>query len=180
VRVPDPRPPPANAEQIVYFVRYGRLFRIRTSELFNELHRGVREATAGSWAIGRPLPLTLDRARLVGYFRTNDFGSHALRWRVVDLAPERFQAQLEWRAENTGETLVEIGRGTSAFAQDLTRFDPKRAFFQFYVWDDSFDVYLKAREMANESGFSAGWDPRDRNGQIYLDLISPRGSVMID
>jgi hypothetical protein len=64
--------------------------------------------------------------------------------------------------------------------QDLTRFDPRRTFFQFYVWDDSFDVYLKARELANEAGYSAGWDALDRNEPIHRDLLSQGSGVLID
>jgi hypothetical protein len=180
VRVPDPRPPPSNAERIDYFVRYGRIFRVRTSELFTELRRGLRSSTEGRWALGRPLPLTLDRNQVVDYFRTNDLGTHALRWRVVNLASNRFLAQLEWRTEKNGEALLEIERTASAYAQDLSRFDPRRTFFQFYVWDDSFDVYLKAREMANEMGYSAGWDALDRNEPIHRDLLSQGSGVLID
>ena len=29
--------------------------------------------------------------------------------------------------------------------------------FQFHVWEDSFDIYLLARQSASQSSISAGW-----------------------
>jgi hypothetical protein len=179
-RLPDPRPPPAGATRIVYFARYGRIFRVRTDELFSSLSRGMLEATDGRWSYGSPPPLALDRRRVVDYFEQNDLGSRALRWHVVNSGTSRFQGQLEWRSQSHGETLAELARSDSVYRRDLSLLDPHRTYFQFYVWDDSFEVYLRAREQANELGFASGWITYDRTEPIFADLVSPEARPQID
>jgi len=171
-RMPDPRPAPTGATDIVYMVRYGHIFRARATELVTALQRGMQEATGGRWRPGMGNPLFVDRSRVVEHFRHNDVGTHALRWHVIDLGPNQFVGQLEWRSRGLGETLGELSEPSSEFRQDLSRFDPRRTYFRFFVWDDSFDIYMKARELANEAGFSAGWSPLARHDPFRQDLIS--------
>ena len=171
-RMPDPRPAPTGASDIVYMVRYGHIFRARATELVTALQRGMQEATGGRWRPGMGNPLFVDRARVVEHFRHNDVGTHALRWHVLDLGSNQFVGQLEWRSRGLGETLGELSEPSSEFRQDLSRFDPRRTYFRFFVWDDSFDIYMKARELANEAGFSAGWSPLARHDPFRQDLIS--------
>jgi hypothetical protein len=171
-RMPDPRPAPTGATDIVYMVRYGHIFRARATELVTALQRGMQEATGGRWRPGMGNPLFVDRSRVVEHFRHNDVGTHALRWHVLDLGPNQFVGQLEWRSRGLGETLGELSEPSSEFRQDLSRFDPRRTYFRFFVWDDSFDIYMKARELANEAGFSAGWSPLARHDPFRQDLIS--------
>jgi hypothetical protein len=172
-RLPDPRPAPAGATDVVYMVRYGHIFRARATELVTALQRGLRDATGGQWRMGQGTPLFLERQRVVDHFRHNDIGTHALRWRVLDLGPDQFVGQLEWRTRASGETLEELARADAGYRQDLARFDPQRTYFRYFVWDDSFDVYLEARKRANEAGFSAGWTPFAQTDPFRQDLISP-------
>jgi hypothetical protein len=171
-RLPDPRPAPTGASDIVFMVRYERIFRARASELVSALQRGLQDATGGRWRPGMGNPLFVDRTRVVSHFRHNDIGTHALRWHVLDLGPNQFVGQLEWRSRELGETLAELGRPESEFRQNLSRFDPRRTYFRFFVWDDSFDLYIKARELTNEAGFSAGWSSLARHDPFRQDLIS--------
>ena len=172
-RLPDPRPAPSGASDIVYLVRYGHIFRARATELVSALQRGLRDATGGRWRMGQGTPLFLERRRVVEHFRYNDIGTHALRWHVLDLGPDQFVGQLEWRSRTNGETLEELVRADAVYQQDLARFHPQRTYFRYFVWDDSFDVYLEARKLANEAGFSAGWTPFARHDPFQQDLISP-------
>ncbi|HEY5656798.1 MAG TPA: hypothetical protein VIY27_03325, partial [Myxococcota bacterium] len=172
-RLPDPRPAPAGASDVVYLVRYGRIFRARATELVTALQRGLQDATGGRWRIGLDNPLFLDRSRVVEHFRRNDIGTHALRWHVLDLGPDQFVGQLEWRSRETGETLADLSRPDAVYRQDLTLFHPQRTYFRYFVWDDSFDTYLEARRLANEAGFSAGWTPFAQHDPFRQDLISP-------
>jgi hypothetical protein len=172
-RLPDPRPAPAGASDIVYLVRYGHIFRARATELVSALQRGLRDATGGRWRLGQGTPLFLERRRVVDYFRHNDIGTHALRWHVLDLGPDQFVGQLEWRSRQNGEALEDLALSDAVYRQDLARFHPQRTYFRYFVWDDSFDVYLKARKLANEAGFSAGWTPFAQHDPFRQDLISP-------
>ncbi|MDH5306433.1 MAG: hypothetical protein OEW02_04575 [Myxococcales bacterium] len=179
-RLPDPRPPPPGATRIVYFARYGRIFRVRTDELFAALNRGLLDASAGRWSLERPVPLALDRNRVVSHFQRNDLGTRALRWHVLNLGPDQFYGQLEWRDVTHGETLEEIVQRESLYRRDLSLLHPHRTYFQYYVWDDSFEVYLSAREQANEAGFASGWVALDRDQPIRSDFIADAPGALID
>jgi hypothetical protein len=68
-------------------------------------------------------------------------------------------ARLDWRRPNAGETLDELDDKASEFRRALSRYDEQRQYIQFYVWGDSFEVYLEARRQAEAAGFSVGWEP---------------------
>ena len=97
----------------------------------------------------------------------------ALRWHVLDLGPGLLFAQLEWRKHDYGETLdvLERTRARSTDAR-LLRYNPRRIYFRFFVWDDSFEVYLEARKIATEAGFSAGWVALAEHEPIRENLLA--------
>jgi hypothetical protein len=141
LRLPDPRPAPLAARPLVLFCRFGRVFDPRFEQLEGELLQVMRTA---------PQPL----AR---YFDAYDVGNEWLRWRVADDA-SRFVARLDWRRNEIGETAAELRSPDAALRQVLAEHDPGKHFASFYVWEDSFEVYLEARRLAEEAGFSAGWN----------------------
>ena len=144
--------------------------------LGNALRTGIRDAT-GRWEPGRIALGFGDRSRLASHFRRNDIGDARLRWRLIDLGPEVFLAQLDWRRPGMGETAEEIGSARSEYRRELARLDPKRAYFRFFVWDDSYGVYLAARRLASESGFAAGWTALDRAEPYRENLMARSQSV---
>ena len=152
LRLPDPRPAPLASRRVVLFSRYGRVFDPRFESLERELGDVVERA---------PRPLTR-------YFRAYDIGNELLRWQLVDDATGRV-ARLEWRHNEIGETLAELRSPKASFREQLAAYDPKSHFLLFYVWEDSFEVYLEARQLAEETGFAVGWQPLP-NGRP-LDFI---------
>ncbi len=142
VRLPDPRPAPLAAQQLVWFSRYGRAFDPRFAELSRELDTVVRSA-----------PRPLDR-----YFSSYDVGNELLRWRVSESA-DGLVHRLDWRRLDIGETPEELQSPRAALRARLAEIDPQKHFIYFYVWGDSFEVYLEARRIAEEAGFSVGWVP---------------------
>jgi hypothetical protein len=179
-RLPDPRPPPRNAGQYVFFCRYGRVAIGGTSSsLLAPLRKGTRAATNGAWEYGRT-PDLVDRAAVVRYFRRNDVGTSAFRWHMVDNGITEFWAELHWRSERYGETLAELQAGRADFAREIARLDPSRTFLNFWVWEDSFDVYVRAREIAEAQGFAVGWVPRSLHTPFRQDADAPSGAAGVD
>jgi len=142
LRLPDPRPAPIASERLVLFARFGRVFDPRLETLTRDLQEGLRRA---------PRPVTR-------YFDTTDVGNEMLRWQVIDTAAGRVH-RLDWRHTDIGESLEDLQSKSAGLRELLRGLDPRREFLHFYVWGDSFEVYLEARRIAEEEGFSAGWIP---------------------
>ena len=142
VRLPDPRPAPAIAEEVKIFCRYGRVLDPRFQQLAREL-LAVRRKT---------------RSGVSRYFDAHDVGNELLRWRMAEDTPVPAM-RLEWRHSAIGETLSELQVPNAEFRERLATYDPNSRFLHFYVWQDSFEVYLEARRLAEQAGFAAGWQP---------------------
>lgn len=143
VRLPDPRPAPRGTRPAAFFCRHGRIFRVDLEDLKQQLIDAFNNPVA--------------RANFP------DIGSAELRW--SPLTPRRGQlgARLAWRRRDAGESASELSSRGSAYRAALNELHPKRDTVLFYVWPDSYDVYLKAREIANGAGFLAGWIAHDKD-----------------
>ncbi|NRA10003.1 MAG: hypothetical protein HRU02_17735, partial [Myxococcales bacterium] len=58
--------------------------------------------------------------------------------------------------------------------------DPRRVHLSFFVWDDSFPVYVKAREIAETEGFSAGWEAYGEHAPFRQSMVYAGGGVGVD
>jgi hypothetical protein len=157
LRLPDPRPAPVSSERRVLFARYGRVFDPRFERLTRELQEVIRG-----------VPGSVER-----YFQSYDVGNEMLRWQVIDEATARIH-RLNWRRTDLGETPEQLQSPRAEFPKLLASLDEKSEFLYFYVWGDSFEVYLEARRIAEEAGFSAGWLPIPT--EEPLDLVRSKGS----
>jgi len=157
LRLPDPRPPPVASEPVAMLCRYGRVFDPRFETLEHQLLEVVRR-----------------QRNLSRYLDAYDVGNELLRWRVVDTTGGAL-AQLEWRDTEIGETLAELRSPTAAYHRVLAERDPKTEFLHFVVWEDSFEVYLEARRLAEEKGYAVGWlvVPNGRPLSVGQDRASP-------
>ena len=142
LRLPDPRPAPLAAKPMILFCRYGRVFDPRFDQLARELEEVVR---------GAPRPVER-------YFEAYDIGNELLRWRIIDAGNKRIH-RLDWRSTTIGETAEQLRSPRAKFRAVLATYSPQSKFLHFYVWGDSFEVYLEARRLSEEAGFSAGWIP---------------------
>jgi hypothetical protein len=176
-RLPDPEV--VTGEEAWILCRYRRCYLTDRHELIQ----------AGSKAIAR----ILDHGDLRQY-RADEFESLALhfRKRVIGAGDLRWQigihpkphAWLEWRSRDGG---IERTRLSSSRAlQDWLRARaPDRDFIRFQVWNDSFEVYLEARQVIEAAGFRAGWQAREKDEELDLVLTFGRpppreGPVQID
>ena len=143
LRLPDPRPPPLGATEVVLFCRHGRVLYPNLEQLEKDFLEVVRRARGS-----------------LSYFRSHDVGNRELRWQLLE-SPSGQIAQLDWRKPNVGETESELRYPHSALRSALDRYDPKHNFIRFFVWADSFEVYLASRRIAESAGFSVGWEAYD-------------------
>lgn len=65
---------------------------------------------------------------------------------------------LEPRADVRGEDMDQIENASSKFQAALSQLDLKTQYVAFLVRDDSFNVFRKARELADRAGFNTGWE----------------------
>lgn len=180
VVLPDPRPAPRGARQLPVFVRYGRVLPVDVTELVGLLKRGTMLASEGRWIYGDGPPNFVDRSKIVAYFQENDVGTQEFRWHVINNGGLDFWAHLEWRDRDKGDSLAELGSSRSRFRNELTRLNARSHYLLFFVWEDSFEPYLVAREMAAEAGFTSGWSPHGEHVPFRQHLMSTESSVHVD
>lgn len=159
IRLPDPRPAPLGTEERVFFCRYGRVSPVDLERLHEILNEDLRKATDS------PLSGHLAASLLVSHFETHDVGDRDFRWRLSDRAGYGIAARIAFRRDDIGELRSEIVADDSDYRLALSRAQPKSHYLRFYVWSDSFAAYLRAREIAEELGFSVGWRAYDREAE---------------
>ncbi len=156
VRLPDPRPPPRGAEEINFFCRYERINHASLPRLFSALDSGWRESIgANSWDQNIPRS---EFGRVIDFFRQRKVGDGPYRWMVrPDRRGARIEAVLQWDDPGAGLTAKDLRDEHSSFAIRLQSLRKDSHYLRFYVWGDSFEVYLAARRIAEDAGFAVGW-----------------------
>jgi len=166
LRLPDPRPAPPDANRVVLLSRYQRVLYPDLDELEQERNREIREwvAVTGESLVG------LGARALAEHFRTNDFGNQWMRWRILELRDNPF-VRLEWRSQQAGDDLDALRSAESQLRDLLSGLDPKHHYLRFWVWSDSFEEYLAARRVAEDEGFSVGWEAMDSRQPLQSRLL---------
>jgi hypothetical protein len=65
---------------------------------------------------------------------------------------------LEARPGVTGETMSELDDPNNKFQAILSQLDKNKQYIAFLVRDDSFNIFRKARQIADKAGFDTGWE----------------------
>ena len=104
---------------------------------------------------------------LAHHFRKRPVGDETFRWQIV--AQGRPRARLAWRAKEGGFDRLDFAQG-QPLSKWLAARSPSKDFIRFWVWNDSFDVYLRARQATEAAGFRAGWRGRDKDQELDLLL----------
>lgn len=175
-RLPDPRPPPAGAREIVFFCRYGRIMPLDFKGLRAALKAGITAALGQDrLADERDVPF------LVNFFAKQAVGDDDFVWSFRDEGARSLFADVHWRDPGQGEGLADLRRGGSAFAAHLAGYSPRSHYARFFVWSDSFETYLEARYLAESAGFDVSWMAVDAREEVGLNLLGgPVPRVMID
>ena len=174
-RVPDPIPPPANSQPVTFLCRYGHVAAYNESKLETLLKQGYAAAIGQEGAQGLP-PVELYQ-KVEAYFAATPIGQDGFRWQVhaeydTDAQSAKsfiqLRANLKWTDSGLGEGLEKIEVTNSAYRQELQGLSLKTNYLRFLVWPDSFAEYVVAREIADASGWSSGWQPQDVDGIEFI------------
>ena len=145
----------------MFLCRYERVLDPELERLEAEFTEVAKQALGlGSIGAGS-LPM------LSRYFQNHDVGNRFLRWRI--LAPEPL-ARLDWRSREAGESRVQLRDPGAGFRAALRGYDPRLHHLRFFVWGDSFEIYLDARSIAEDMGFQVGWKPFEAREQLIFAL----------
>jgi hypothetical protein len=180
ITLPDPRPTPPGAEQVPVFVRYGKVVPVDVGDLVGRLRRATLQASEGKWAYGEGPPNFVDRSQIVAHFQSHDVGTKDFRWHIVNNGGREFFAHLEWRNPDEGDSLRDLSSGRSHLARELQRLSPRSHFFSFFVWEDSFESYLVARELTTQAGFTSGWRPYGEHDPLRQWLLATSFNTSVD
>ena len=164
VQLPNPRPAPPNARPIYVLVKEGRIGVIDVDNLRETLHERVVKAPT---AIGAG---KLDKAQRDGE-KNIEGDRDKLKNFVAQLGlgrphfnvTYRYTHENRWHhlmvqfAERGGESIKQINLPSSSFQQQVRVLKGKPVYFRFLVDRKSFELYLKARQLAERAGIPAGW-----------------------
>ena len=175
-RLPDPRPPPQGAEEVVFFCRYGHVAPVDRLQMLKRLNGGVEKALGESRA-----PAPSDGPWLQNFFRKQSVGWENFYWSIRDAGPRVLFADMAWRDRNFGEQAGELRIEGSRLERIFDNHDPQKEYIRFWVWSDSFEVYLEARYLAEAAGFDVAWTAVPVGEEVGSNLLgSSRTRVMID
>lgn len=156
IKLPNPRPAPPGSRGVYFICNGGRVFFRNDDEYREYFKKKVESTRAKTNKDGE-----YDPAFLKKYFSTRS-----------DITPfGKFQfhnsnTTIYFRIKfgrSVGELGSFVGRSSSRFQRELRELDNKKFYIIFQVQPDSYDTYLKAREVAEELGFSCGWQPQGKN-----------------
>jgi biopolymer transport protein ExbD len=145
---PTPRSAPSSKQAFFFECRNDHLFFVdkagldeQVEELMSKLNSGVRGGDLGSFQkaiqgqeVGNPYYKVDPRYLLVG--------------RMV----------LETRAGTSGEGAGDLENPNSKYQAMLSLLDKDKQYIAFLVRDDSFNVFRKARQVADSLGLDTGWE----------------------
>jgi hypothetical protein len=171
LRVPDPKPAPAGTKAAMFACRGGRVYPMDIAALDK-----ISEAAVGT-VVNQPPPISnmdinsRDMALVEEHFGKHDIGDKFFRLLARTLRDERgrcydLRREYQPRANRGGYTIREIREPGSAFRAHVRGLNPKGRWARFFVYGDSFVVYLEARKIAEaraeggkRTGLLAGWTP---------------------
>lgn len=177
IRLPDPRPVPAGMGRVFFFCRGGEVHIVDLEALIATIDAGLHAAT-GSLR-DKVVVEPADVPWILNYFKKERISSQGYRW-VFD---RDFLAELvPTDAVAPGEGLAALSKPDSRTATVLAGLNARRQYVRFFVWPDSYDVYLKARRMAEGRGLRVGWKEMRDGDNLRFDVLSNerRGRNLLD
>jgi len=170
VRIPNPRPAPANAKGEWFVCLQGRVMfvdldaiaaaaarRVAMMKMQLKFGKAGLISTSANKKSGQPEVFEYDAGKVISYFKNNKIIIDGQRVTVYN----RNYQNTCWLTLNLdakqGEDAVELARAWSKYTKALTAVKQRDNYAKFIVFPDSFEVYLKAREIADSLQVPAGW-----------------------
>jgi len=156
INLPNPRAAPKGAKRVIFICQHGRVLPVDVTFFQKRAQRAIRQSS-------RELTKHdgIDCQRLVELFEKKEVGNKlfSLKIRIAGGKPYLMMHH----REKGGETASQIRRKRSLFQKAVRSLNKNEQYARFMVWSDSYDVYLRARKIAQEAGLLAGWIPYDNN-----------------
>jgi hypothetical protein len=176
VRLPNPRSPAPGSTCAWFMCRHNRIARMDVEAL---LEQALARIAASRYMLvsregGRILKVAADDRqrhavlrdavnwvfepqKLEGYFKQKNIGDRDFRLTLQihpTLNTERLFATLR---PDGGEAVAQLQTSVSRFEAAIRDLDKASQYARFIVWPDSFEVYIRAREIVEKHGVPAGW-----------------------
>ncbi|MFT5290650.1 MAG: hypothetical protein ACI9EF_002980 [Pseudohongiellaceae bacterium] len=118
--------------------------------------------------------ITRGLKKTIAHFEDDDIGDRDFQIRVAESEWRGFACTLDCdlRASANGDGVDELDGPRPKYQAELSKLDPTIEWIRFQVWDDSFEVYQKARSIAEEAGFAVGWKPRQEDHRDEWNIVS--------
>ena len=180
VKLPNPRPMPANADIQHFLVAGGRISFINDDEFTKLIEQEMknneqtlvlsRETVKG--VDGKPVMLkdkaghltqqrkvTYDAKKLAEHFSKPRLNVRGFKVEIIPVATfPRIPIKIT-PASDAGETVEQAKRLLSEFQKLLRLFKANpRTVIWFHVYKDSIQTYLEARDLVDQAGISVGWE----------------------
>ncbi len=197
VKLPNPRPMPANAD-IQHFLIVGRRISFINDDEFTKLVEQEmknneqtfvlsRETVKG--ADGKPVmtkdkaghlvqqrKVTYDAKKLAEHFSKSRLNTRGFK---VEITPAATSPRVPIKitpASDAGETVEQAKRLLSEFQKLLRVFKANpRTVIWFHIYKDSIHTYLEARDLVDQAGVSAGWEIY--GNPFYVYYLPPQFAV---
>ncbi|NIL98835.1 MAG: hypothetical protein GTO53_12910 [Planctomycetales bacterium] len=171
VTLPDPRAAPEGAREVVFLCTENRIYPIAADDWRTKI-REVAEGLVKSKGLSRG-PLGVDKERLL-----KELGKYKRKMRDDFFNIELYAANIWPRLkfiprENAGATLAEVTKRGSKFGKMISSLDKEKYYCRFFVLPDSYEIYLAGREVADQVGLLAGWDPVGEKWEYTTHLGGP-------
>jgi len=149
------REPPVRSERILVLAQNGKIRILDIGTAQEQLLKGSDQlayAAVPDFVNKANRSKVADRYFRYGLvYRDVEYGS-AGRKRVVSM-------RIETKPGMMGENMHDLKSGSSEFEQTLNEMGGEKHWLAFGVDADSLKIFRKARLIAQEKGFSTGWDP---------------------
>ena len=164
VQLPNPREAPKNATAVYVLVKEGRIAVVDAVGMKETLHERILKAPT---AVGAERPdkdqrdgkkhIEVDRDKLKTFVSQLGLGKPMLDVSFRYVHEKRWKHLLISIDERAGETMKQINLPSSRFQSQLRTLKGKPIYFRYLVDRNSFELYLKARQMSERAGIPAGW-----------------------
>ena len=147
VRLPFPKDAPKGAKATYFVCRSGRIYPFGGEALFDLFMDEVRKAVGQR--DGDVQATAANVRKIVAHFAKNDIGDAMSRIHIRAGEPGIIRTFMR-RRPGQGETLKEMLAPGSAYRRAVGRVDAASHWVRFLVWSDSFELYLAARQIAEQ------------------------------
>lgn len=166
VRIPNPRPLPANAVRENFLIAKGRVIYLNDHAFMDLISKEFEKNR--TTLVGQDHPkitsstpatsIKYNRDKVIAYFDRARIGDRTMQAKVAPIPNSPAVNMTLTPAPNAGESEQDIRNPASIFQRAMRKFksEPGKVVW-FYVFEDSVETYLAAREIADAAGVPVSW-----------------------